>query len=566
MNPVFIGGAWPYANGSLHIGHLAALLPGDVLARYFRQKGHPVLYVSGSDCHGTPIAVRARQEHCQPEEIASRYHQEFVQIFNDLGFSYDCYSRTDDPGHTSLVQDVFKVLLERGFLEERLVSQVYCPGCRQFLPDRYVFGTCPHCGARSRGDQCDACTSLLDAVDLIDKHCQQCGSLTTERISSHFYFRLSSFQDLLTELLDRSGSDYRQNARNETTRYLRSGLQDRAVTRDMDWGIRVPLAGYEDKRIYVWIDAVLGYLSASQRWSQLSGKDWRPYWTDSAQSWYVHGKDNIPFHSLILPALLQGYDPQLKKPDHLLSSEYLTLEGRKISTSRKWAVWIRDLLADYPVDAIRYYLLTNSPEKRDADFSRQAFLQCHNGELVGTFGNFVNRTFQFVKKFRDGVTPNEQCDETVQTAINQTYLDSGRLIESGEIKSALERIFVLIRQLNQYFDREKPWSTRHTDPDACDRTLATCLHGIVNLAQLLGPFLPFAAGQIQAELKLEQQGGWTYQPCPCGRLLGDVTHLFPRLDPKPVPGSVDDHVAEIGESHPVCDNRASRLVASLAQT
>ena len=531
MQSIFIGGAWPYANGSLHIGHLAALLPGDVLARYFRQKGHPVLYVSGSDCHGTPIAVRARQEHCRPEEIASHYHQEFDQIFRDLGFSYDCYSRTDLNEHATLVQDVFRILLEKDLLVEKQASQVYCPGCSQFLPDRYVIGTCPHCGAPSRGDQCDACTSLLEAVDLIDKHCQQCGSLTTERISSHFYLRLSIFQDFLTDQLTRNGRGYRQNARHETARYLREGLPDRAVTRDMDWGVQVPLTGYEHKRIYVWIDAVLGYLSASQRWSQLSGKDWRPYWTDSAQSWYVHGKDNIPFHSLILPALLQGYDPQLKKPDHLLSSEYLTLEGRKISTSRNWAVWIRDLLADYPADSVRYYLLTNNPEKRDADFSRQAFVQCHNGELVGAFGNFVNRIFQFLKKYRDGVTPNEPCDEIIQTSINLAYQDSGTLIEAGEIKAALERIFQLIRQLNQYFDREKPWVTRHTDPDACDRALATCLHGIVNLSQLFGPYLPFVSSRIRQDLQLQADPGWFYAPCPCGRVLGEVTLLFPRLEP-----------------------------------
>ena len=264
-------------------------------------------------------------------------------------------------------------------------------------------------------------------------------------------------------------------------------------------------------------------------------RDWRPFWAETAQAWYVHGKDNIPFHSLILPALLHGYDPELKKPDHLLSSEYLTLEGRKISTSQNWAIWIHDLLDQYPADSIRYFLLSNSPEKRDADFSRQAFIRSHNGELLGAFGNLVHRTFRFLKKYRDGVTPNEPCDPEIRAALVSGYQECGSLLEKGEIKAALERAFGLVRLLNRFFDLKKPWLTRDGDPDECDRTLATCLHGLINLSQLLSPFLPFSCAGIRRDLQVTEAPGWQYADCPCGRILGETAVLFPRLEPAAAP-------------------------------
>jgi methionyl-tRNA synthetase len=530
MNPVFIGGAWPYANGSLHVGQIAALLPADVLARYFRLKGHPVLYVSGTDCHGTPITVRADREKVSPRVIADRYHSEFVDVFSRLGFSYDCYSRTDSPQHRRLVQTVFLALWQKGLLDKRTVSQVYCPSCSRFLPDRYIAGRCPLCGAAARGDQCDACTSLLNPEDLLDPACQLCGQKTQLRESEHFHLRLSESQTMLTAQLEQCDSQYRPNARQETARYLREGLQDRAITRDLDWGIPVPLPGYEGKKIYVWVDAVLGYLSASQSWAEQNGRDWRLFWAQEAQSWYVHGKDNIVFHTLILPALLDGFDPELKKPDHIVSSGYLTLEGQKISTSRNWAVWAADLLDSCPADSIRYFLISNNPEKRDADFSQHAFLSSHNGELLGAFGNFVYRTFAFVKKYRDGVTPNEPCDPAIRSAIEKTYSDCDALFAGAQVKKALERVFLLVRALNRFFDQRQPWRTRHDDPDDCDRSIATCLHGIVNLAQLLEPFLPFSCARIRQDLGITDAGSWAYVDCPCGRIITRPTPLYQRYD------------------------------------
>jgi methionyl-tRNA synthetase len=529
MQPIFIGGAWPYANGSLHIGQIAALLPGDVLARYFRQTGHPVLYVSGTDCHGTPIAVRAAREKTDPAELAVRYHTAFSDVFRRLGFSYDHYGRTDDPRHIRLVQDFFGRLLVNGLLEERPVRQAACPVCHRFLPDRYVLGRCPGCGAIARGDQCDACTRLLSPEDLLDPVCSVCGTPARQEATKHFYLKLAQLAPALERDAAANLAGFRTNARQETRRFLREGLADRAVTRDLDWGVPVPLDGWEGKSVYVWIDAVLGYLSASQIWSEQEGRDWRTFWQPDASAWYVHGKDNIVFHTLILPALLLGAAPELKRPDHIVSSEYLTLEGEKISTSRGHVIGAAELLDCCPADAVRYGLLANNPEKRDADFSLHAFVASHNGELLGAFGNLVQRTFAFVWQYRDAVTPNEACDHALRRQIEDAYRDCGAFLDRAEIRKSLERAFLLVRQLNQYFDREKPWQTRHDDPTACDRTLATCLHGICNLAQLLAPFLPFASASVRAALQLDGPPGWSYVACPCGRILAKPEPLYPRL-------------------------------------
>ncbi|HBP37821.1 MAG TPA: methionine--tRNA ligase [Clostridiales bacterium] len=530
MQHILIGGAWPYANGSLHAGQIAALLPGDVLARYYRQKGHPVLYVSGSDCHGTPIAIRAAGENRPPAEIAGHYHEEFDRCFRQLGFSYDCYSRTDQPAHAELVQQVFSELLAKGILYPRTINQAYCRQCARFLPDRYVEGSCPNCGAPARGDQCEQCTRLLEPQDLRDGRCKLCGQPVSFIDTEHYYFALTRFQDFLEGYLAGANSGFRLNAVKETRRYLTEKLKDRAATRDLEWGIPVPLAGYEHKRIYVWIEAVLGYLSASQEWSRQTGRDWRPFWSDGALSWYVHGKDNIPFHTIFLPSLLYGYDKSLKLPDRILSSEYLTLEGRKISTSQNWAIWISDLIDRYPADSIRYYLLLNGPERRDADFSWAAFIHGYNSELLGDFGNLVNRTAQFIRRHKDGCTPNEDCETPIRLAIGDCYTESGVLLEKGEIKAALERIFDLVHLLNRYFDQKKPWLTLQSDPDDCDRALASCLHGIINLTQLLGPYLPFACARVRKDFGIAEKPGWAYVTCPAGRILGEIQILFPRLD------------------------------------
>ncbi|OMD22287.1 methionine--tRNA ligase [Paenibacillus odorifer] len=530
MSNVFIGGAWPYANGSLHLGRLSSVLPGDVLARYFRSKGDNVLYVSGSDCHGTPVAVQAANEGITPGAFASRYHEEFLKCFKQLGFSYDLYTRTDQPQHHKVVQELFTKLLENGHLYKKTIAQCYCEVDQRFLPDRYVEGTCPVCGQRARGDQCDYCSTILDPADLLDRVCKLCGNTPSERPTEHYYLSLSNFQSELTEYVEEA-QFWRENAIKLTKRYLQEELQDRAVTRDLSWGVDVPVAGFEDKKIYVWIEAVSGYLSASKQWAAQSGGSWEDFWLEEKgkiTAYYVHGKDNIPFHTLIWPAVLLGAEG-LHLPDRIISSEYLTLEGQKFSTSRNWAVWVPDILERYQPDSIRYFLIANGPEKRDTDFSWREFIYSHNGELLGAFGNFVNRSLAFVDKFYEGKVPNGQLDKGWNDNIDLLYLESGRLIEAGNIKDALEYIFSYVRKANQYFDLQKPWIQIKEDQVSCDSAIYTCVQIIANLANLLHPFLPFSCDKIRGFLSLELPN---WQPCsvPPYQQVTDLQLLFERID------------------------------------
>lgn len=450
---IFIGGAWPYANGALHIGHIAALLPGDVIARYYRAKGEKVLYVSGSDCHGTPIAIRAKTEGVEPKEITNRYHEEFKNCFEKLGFSYDYYGRTDDEYHKKEVQEFIRNLYDKGFIYEKEVDQIYCEHCKQFLPDRYVEGACPKCGSIARGDQCDNCGALLDPLELSERKCKLCSREPSIKATKQLYFALSKFEEVLTGNLDESKENWRINAINNTERYLREGLRDRAISRDLSLGIDVPIEGYEDKKIYVWIDAVLGYLTQSKKWSDENHKEWEGFWSKDAKAYYIHGKDNIPFHSIILPALIHGLGYE-KLPDSIISSEYLSLEGKKISTSNNWALWIPDLIDKYNSDALRYFFLVNGPEKRDTDFSWREFVNSNNGELLGAYGNLVNRTLVFAKKYFNGVIPEGRVDEKINCRIKELFNVVGSNIENGNLKNALEGIFEFIRSINKYFDEK----------------------------------------------------------------------------------------------------------------
>lgn len=530
MAKVFIGGAWPYANGSLHLGRLASLLPGDVVARYFRAKGDEVLYVSGSDCHGTPVAVQAIQEGVSPGDIADRYHREFVECFEHMGFTYDLYTRTDQEYHHQVVQELFLKLLENGHLYKKTVLQTYCETDQRFLPDRYVEGTCPVCGHRARGDQCDFCSTLLDPADLSDKTCKICGNPPIERPTEHFYLALSQFQTALTEYAEKAHG-WKENAVHLTQRYLDEGLQDRAATRDLTWGIEVPVEGFEGKKIYVWVEAVSGYLSASKQWASQTGGSWESFWLDEEQdltAYYVHGKDNIPFHTLIWPAVLLGVGG-LHLPDRILSCEYMTLEGKKFSTSRNYAVWLPDILKRYQPDSIRYFLIANGPEKRDTDFSWREFIHSHNGELLGAFGNFVNRTLVFIEKSFDGFVPSGELSEEWKQATEDLYRAAGARIEEGRLKEAIELIFTYIRQANKYFDEQKPWVQIKENREDCGHTLHACVQIIANLANLLEPFVPFSCEKIRAFLSLEQCS-WQLISVPVGGQIQKVELLFERID------------------------------------
>lgn len=526
---IVIGGAWPYANGSLHLGHIAALLPGDILARYYRQKGEHVLYVSGSDCNGTPISIRASQENTTVAAIADHYHREFEESFTKLGFSYDLYTRTDARHHHQAVQQLFLQLLEKGHLYSRKVEQAYCETDKQFLPDRFVEGICPNCGAKARGDQCDSCSAILDPLDLLEKRCKICGNEPIIKETEHLYFAFSKFQKELERFVAQAKQEnrWRDNAIALTTRYLAEGVPDRAVTRDLPNGIEVPVAGFRDKKIYVWIEAVAGYLTASIEWAQQHGEELKDWWNEETISYYIHGKDNIPFHSVIWPAILMGLNnPSL--PTHIISNEYLTLEKRKLSTSQNWAVWVPYMIEKYDADSIRYFLTVNAPENRDADFSWREFIYSHNGELLGAYGNFVNRTLKFIEKSFEGIVPNRKIDEAIRQQTVRLYESVGTLIEKGHFKEALEQVFYYIRGANRYFDEQQPWLQVKGNVDAGKQTLATCTYIIANLAQLLQPFLPFSTEKIRTMLQIETIE-WQEQISQPTHLQS-ITPLFERID------------------------------------
>ena len=527
---VFIGGAWPYANGSLHIGHIAALLPGDVLARYFRAKGCTVFFVSGSDCHGTPVAIRARQENKTPREISDFYHNEFNECFERLGFSYDLYGRTSSEEHKHFVSDFHRKLYNGGYVYEKATLQAYCEKCRQFLPDRFVKGLCPHCGEGARGDQCEACGSVLEPENLLQAKCSVCGEAPEFRSSNHLFLAITRMKDELNNYIENHNA-WRKNAYEMSKRYIREGLQDRSLTRDLDWGIDVPKDGFAGKKIYIWAENVLGYLSDCYTLCSRQGLDFIEFW-NSCKQYYVHGKDNIPFHTIILPSLLLGRtDVKLKLPDEIISSEYLTLEGKKISTSGNWAIWAKDILQRYNPDSIRYFLISNGPEKRDTDFTWREFINSHNGELLGAYGNFVNRSLVFIRKSFEGKVPETQGNPGIIQSLAGLYPSVGALIEQGCIKEALDTIFAFVRMANKFFDEEQPWVTVKSDIAECRETLNACVQIIANLSQLLEPFLPFSSEKVRNMLKIGK-AVWEYIVIPGGFELGPVEILFERIDKK----------------------------------
>ncbi|MBG9718394.1 methionine--tRNA ligase [Bacillus mycoides] len=535
---IFIGGAWPYANGSLHLGHIASLLPGDILARYYRAKGEHVLYVSGSDCNGTPITIRAKQDGVTVKEIADKYHEEFERCFRSLGFTYDCYTRTDSEHHHETVQKVFLRLLEEGYIYKKVVEQAYCETCTQFLPDRYVEGICPHCHEAARGDQCDACSAILDPLDLLEKKCKLCGSTPSVQETEHFYFALHKFQQQIKEAVEiaKQKGTWRDNAIQLTERYLKEGLQDRAVSRDLPIGVPIPVAGYEDKKIYVWIEAVTGYYSASKHWAEETGKDDQEFWDRDAKTYYVHGKDNIPFHSIIWPAVLLGIGEEAI-PRHIVSNEYLTVEKRKLSTSKNWAVWVPDILERYNPDSIRYFLTVNAPENRDTDFSWREFIYSHNSELLGAYGNFVNRTLKFIEKYYGGTVPKGSIDVELKDKLEGLYKSVGEAIEQTKFKVALETIFDAVRFANKYFDEKQPWKQREDDPVSCEETIYNCVYLIANFAQLLEPFLPFSSERVRNTLS-SVKVNWEPQNTLPNR-IDNVQPLFERIDVKQIEHEVE---------------------------
>jgi methionyl-tRNA synthetase len=554
---ILVAVAWPYANGSLHLGQIAgAYLPADIFARYHRLKGNEVLMVSGSDQHGTPITIKAEQEAKTPGEIAARYHQEFLESWRRLGISFDLFTTTGTENHAKVAQNIFLKLLEGGYIYKAAVSQPYCPKCQRYLPDRYIEGTCPFCGsAGARGDQCDQCGKPLNPVELIEPRCLICGTTPQFQESEHFFLRLSDFQRQLNQWVKKQGkqASWRPNVYNLTQRYLKEGLRDRAITRDIDWGVAVPVKGYEDKRIYVWFEAVIGYLSASKEWAQKSGdgEGWRSFWEDSkAKAYYFIGKDNIPFHTIIWPAMLMGYGG-LNLPYDIPANEFLTIEGRKLSTSRNWAVWLPDYLSRYEPDPLRYLLSINMPESGDTDFSWREFVRRNNDELVATYGNLVNRVLTFVYRNFDGRVPkpgefDENSRRVLKYANEQIFDDMDSLLYECHFKAAILSGLFLAHETNRYLDEESPWKVIKENRQSAATSLYVAINVISTLRTVLYPFLPFSSQKVHEYLGFEgevEDFGWKPQPPEPGQKLLEPKPLFTKLDEK----LVEEETARLGQ-------------------
>jgi methionyl-tRNA synthetase len=549
---ILVAVAWPYADGPLHLGHIAgAYLPADIFARYHRLKGNEVLMVSGSDQHGTPITIKAEEEKKTPGEIAAKYHQQFLDSWRRFGISFDLFTTTGTANHAQVAQDIFLTLLDKGYIYKATVSQPYCPSCQRFLPDRYIEGTCPYCQfSGTRGDQCDGCGKPLNPADLINPYCRLCNTAPQFVDSEHFFLKLSAFQKRLSSWVGEQ-AQWRPNVYALTQRYLKEGLRDRAITRDIEWGVAVPVSGFENKRIYVWFEAVIGYLSATKEWAKSKGDEegWRSFWEEGAKSYYFIGKDNIPFHTIIWPAMLMGYGG-LNLPYDVPANEFLTIEGRKLSTSHNWAVWLPDYLSRYEPDPLRYLLSINMPETSDTDFSWREFVRRNNDELVATYGNLVNRVLTFVYRNFDGCVPTPgKLDNLSQALIDKaedTLKSMDGLLYHCHFREALRSAMSLAQEANRYLDEKSPWKTIKEDKQAAATSLYVAINVISTLSTVLYPFLPFSSQKVHEYLGFDgdvQDAGWKPNPPPPGQKLLEPKPLFTKLDEK----LIEEETARLGK-------------------
>ena len=552
---IFVAVAWPYANGPLHLGHIAGCyLSADIFARYHRFKGNEVLMVSGSDTHGTPITIRADEEGITPQEVVERYHAMFLEAWQKLGITFDLFTHTNTDNHEEVVHRVFKTLLEKGYIYTGNMLLAYCAQCDRYLPDRYVEGTCPHCGnLRARGDQCDACGRTLDPQELVDPRCSICGATPEFRESEHFFLKLSAFEKPLLEWVEKQ-DHWRNNVKNFTRQFLRDGLKDRAISRDLSWGVPLPVDGYESKRIYVWFEAVIGYLSAAVEWAGQTGGNWEDFWKDPAtKSYYFIGKDNIPFHSIIWPAIILAYDEGLNLPYDVPANEFLSLENQKFSTSQNWAVWVPDYLERYDPDPLRYLLSINMPESGDANFSWSEFVRRNNEELVATYGNLVNRVLSFTYRNFDGKVPGvqslDEVDQGLLRAARETMDSVDENLYHCRFKAAIGQAFGLAQEANRYLDTKAPWKTIKEDRDQAGASLTVAMQAINCLKTILYPFMPFSSQKVHEFLGFDgpvEEGSWDFEisvaAIKAGVSLREPSPLYTKLDPE----IIGDEVQKLG--------------------
>lgn len=583
--------AWPYASADIHQGNVTgSYLPADIYARFHRLQGNHVLMVSGSDSHGTPVTVKADEEGKTPQEVFEFYHGRFLDVFQELGLAYDLYTHTDTENHHQVAQDIFTCLLENEYMYTKVTQQMYSPASGKFLPDRYVEGTCPKCGfQRARGDQCDNCNTLFEsAAELLNPRSKLDDSALELRETEHFFIDLPAIaENGLDDWIQKDKEHWRPQVINFARNFiLEQGLIGRAVTRDMEWGISVPVAGYEGKVMYVWFEAVIGYLSATIEWAKNNNQPdaWRNWWEgDNNRSVYFIGKDNIPFHSIMWPAQLLGAkglysedkSSHLNLPYDVPANEFMNMEGRKISGSMNWGVWMLDAMQRHDPDPMRYYLTAVMPETRDSDWSWQGYVERNNTELVGNWGNLVNRVLNMTKRYFKGVVPEPgplaERDQTLLAEIDAGLTAVAALYDACKFRQVVQEVLRLSSLVNQYLEETSPWTTAKTDLTATARSLHTAIQAISGLYIMWAPILPFTSqavhemlgeegtlfGSQLVETYQESQrshlaltyhgetavGSWARKDIPVGRQLPKPKPLFKKLESS----IADEELARLGK-------------------
>jgi len=537
MSRYLVTSALPYANGPSHLGHLAgAYLPADIYVRFLRMCEEDVIYISGTDEHGVPITIRAEQMNKTPRELVDRYHEIIRRDFERFGISFDNFSRTERPEHYRFAQEVFLDLLGKGYIIEKSMKQFFCDKCSRFLPDRYVSGTCPECGSKNaRGDQCEDCGTWLDALDLLEPVCEICGSTPVPRDTTHWFLKLNVFQEWLEEWLGQHG-DWKNNVLNYCKGWLNDGLRERAITRDLSWGIPVPIDGAEGKVLYVWFEALLGYVSSTKELFAKKGNPdgWKDYWFNpETRLVQFIGKDNIVFHAVIEPSVLHGLG-DFVLPWNIPANEYLNIRGEKFSTSRGTAIWMKDYLAHFPPDPMRYALAINAPENRDTDFTWDEFRK-RNNELADVFGNFINRTMKFTWKTFGGIVPEPEnpgdAEKTLMKSTVKVRDEMEKMLRNFKLKAACLKVMDLAREGNRYFDQSQPWKTAKTDKGKCATTLYYSIQFANSLRILFAPFVPYTCQKtgrmLGTDSLLWKDAG--NEGIPAGRQLGEPEILLEKL-------------------------------------
>ena len=500
-NRKMITAALPYANGPVHIGHLAGVyIPADVYARFNRRLGKDVAFICGSDEHGIPITIRAKKEGVTPQDIVDKYHGIIKKSFSDLGISFDEYSRTTSPKHSETSQDFFKVLYEKGKFTEEVSEQYFDEQAGEFLADRYIVGTCPNCGnPNAYGDQCEKCGTTLSPSELINPKSMLSGNIPVLKETKNWYLPLNEYEDFLNQwIIEGHKDDWKPNVYGQVKSWLNDGLKPRAMTRDLNWGVPVPLPNAEGKVLYVWFDAPIGYISFTKEWAEKNGKDWKDYW-QSEESDLVHfiGKDNIVFHCIIFPSMMKAHGDFIM-PKNVPAFEFLNLENDKISTSRNWAVWAHEYVEDFPgqQDVLRYALLSSAPETKDNNFTWKDFQTKNNSELVGIFGNFINRVAVLIHKYYNGIVPQGDANSPELAEINKSAKEIAGFLENYEFRNSLTALMNLARFGNQYLQTEEPWKTIKDNPEKAAHSLFVGAQIAVALAQLSEPFMPFSSEKL----------------------------------------------------------------------